>query len=128
MRRIFTPELMQTNLFKNYTVIKGAAALASGESNDLTRLGVRAVDNFTFEVELETPVGYLLQLFASTNAFPVPRHIIEKFGAAWTEPDKIVTNGPFKLAEFEPGKLIRLEKYETYHGTFDGNLDKIDID
>ena len=65
--------------------VKGAQPFHRGEASDPDRVGVRALDNSTLEVELEGPTGYFLYLLANPVTLPVPRHVVEKLGEAWTE-------------------------------------------
>jgi ABC-type oligopeptide transport system substrate-binding subunit/class 3 adenylate cyclase len=107
--------------------IKGARAFHQGENRDPGRVGVRAVDAHTLVVELEEPTGYFLSLLAHYAAFPVPRHILEAYGEAWTEKDKLVTNGAFQLESWEKDKTMSLLHTPGYHGRFSGNLQRVDV-
>jgi 3-oxoacyl-[acyl-carrier protein] reductase len=49
------------------------------------------LDRFTFQVELAEPVAYFLHLASTENAYPVPKHIVQQHGDAWTKPGRIVT-------------------------------------
>jgi oligopeptide transport system substrate-binding protein len=124
--RVFFPELAKSNIDSIFYVIKGAEELAAAEKGKNNPLGVRALDDLTLEIELKAPAPYLLQLLTHTNSFPVPRHIVEKHGADWTDANKIVTNGAFKLAAYNIDKRILLEKNEGYHQSFGGNLAKVE--
>ncbi len=77
-------------------------------------VGVRALDAFTLEVTMEVPTAFFLKLTCSAVYRPVPREAIERHGRAWTRPEHIVTNGPFRLVEFAPGRRIVLEKNPFY--------------
>jgi len=77
-------------------------------------VGVRALDDVTLEVEMETPTAFFLKLTASGVYRPVPREAIERYGRAWTRPEHMVSNGPFRLVEFTPGRRVVLEKNPLY--------------
>src|SRR5581483_6840613 len=67
-------------------------------------LGVRAVDDFTFQVDLVSPVSYFLQLTWSGILAAVPRQAIEAAKlrgdeSSWTEPAHMVTSGAFRLSQ-----------------------------
>ncbi len=86
--------------------IAGAEAVASGKLPP-DQLGVRALDAFTFQVDLSMPAPYLLMLCSTYMTLPLPHRAIEasrKQGrdASWVEPGRIVTSGPFLLAESRP--------------------------
>jgi oligopeptide transport system substrate-binding protein len=79
--------------------------------------GVYAKDDRTLVVELVAPTPYFLELTAFYPSFPVPRWAIEKSaGKSWFLPGKIVSNGAFRLAEWNVGSRIHLERSETYWG------------
>jgi oligopeptide transport system substrate-binding protein len=107
-------------------VIRGARAFHRGQGVR-DQVGVNAIDEGTLVVELERPTGYYLQLLATTDAFPVPRHAVEMHGESWTEPSKIVSNGPFRLESWQPGESLVLVRNPTYHGRFTGNLERVEL-
>jgi ABC-type oligopeptide transport system substrate-binding subunit len=59
--------------------------------------------------------------------FPLPAHVISRHGDAWTEPDHIVSNGPFYLQDWIPGKRITLVRNPRYVGRFRGNLTAVEF-
>jgi ABC-type oligopeptide transport system substrate-binding subunit/class 3 adenylate cyclase len=106
--------------------VKGAQAFHEGQGS-VHEVGVRAVDEGTLVVRLERPAGYFLQLLKHSATFPVPRHVVEAHGEAWTETDKVVTNGPFRLASWQPDESLTLIRNPTYHGQFTGNLERVEL-
>lgn len=94
---------------------------------DPSGVGVRALDAVTLEVELEGPTGYFMHLISCSALFPIPKHIVETYGEAWTEVGNIVTNGPFRLQAFIPDDHLVLVRNPNYHGHFKGNLQQIEL-
>ncbi len=88
---------------------------------------MRALDEVTLVVELEEPTGYFLHLLAHNATYPVPRHVVEAHGEAWTEPGNIVTNGPFRLEARQPGQSMVLARNPDYHGRFRGNVQWVEL-
>ena len=80
-------------------------------------------DDSVLVVELRAPTPYFLELTAFYPVYPVPRHVVEKHESNWFLPDKIVSNGPFRLADWRINDRIRLEKRDDYW-----NKDAIKID
>jgi oligopeptide transport system substrate-binding protein len=107
--------------------VKGAEAYHRGEVSDGDTLGVRALDDTTFLVDLENPTGYFLQLLTHEVTFPVPRHAVEAHGHAWALPGNIVTNGPFALAEYRRGESLALVRNARYRGGWRGNVERVEI-
>jgi len=107
--------------------IRGAQAFNLEDLSSAEELGVRALDDFRLAVELEEPAGYFLHMLASLPAFPVPRHVVEARGDQWTEPAYFVSNGPFRLASWQPGTGCELKRNARYVGRFRGNLDAVEV-
>ena len=78
-------------------------------------LGVRAVDDFTLEIELEGPTSFFLDLAAAPIFYAVPRRAIEAFGPSWSEPGHIVTSGPFTLKEWRPYDCVIVVRNPRYY-------------
>jgi oligopeptide transport system substrate-binding protein len=90
--------------------------------------GVYATDAHTLVVELVAPTPYFLELTTYYPLYPVPRWAIEKSsGRNWFLPDRIVSNGPFRMSEWRVGDHIRLERSESYWGRSAVKLRSIDV-
>ena len=79
-----------------------------------TDLGVKAIDDNTFEVTLSEPVPYFYKLLVHPSVSPVPKAAVEKFGEKWTQPANIVTNGAYKLKNWVVNERIVLERNTQY--------------
>lgn len=77
-------------------------------------LGVKAIDDNTFEVTLSEPVPYFYKLLVHPSVSPVPKAVVEKFGDKWTQPANIVTNGAYKLKDWVVNERIVLERNTNY--------------
>jgi ABC-type oligopeptide transport system substrate-binding subunit/tetratricopeptide (TPR) repeat protein len=87
-------------------------------------VGVRALDDYTLEVELTAPVGYLLPALAFPALFPTPTHTFERYGEAWAQPEHLVNNGSFCLEAVGNGDL-RLRRNPAYVGRVGGNVQHV---
>jgi oligopeptide transport system substrate-binding protein len=125
-KRVLNPASQSPNASLLYDV-RGARAYHQGHLADPDGVGVRAVDDVTLVVELEGPTGYFLHLLANNAAYPVPWHVLQTRGAAWAELPSIVTNGPFRLATWDCGESMVLERNPAYHGRFTGNLRRVEL-
>jgi ABC-type oligopeptide transport system substrate-binding subunit/transcriptional regulator with XRE-family HTH domain len=105
--------------------IRGAREFHQGKLTNPDQVGVSAVDERTLVIELEEPSSYFIQDLSYYVLLPVPRHDVEKHRASWAEPQNLVTNGPFRLREWQRGKVIILERNRRYHGRYDGNLEQV---
>jgi ABC-type oligopeptide transport system substrate-binding subunit/class 3 adenylate cyclase len=107
--------------------VKGARDYRRRVVSDAHAVGVRAIDDGRLSVELEAPTGYLLHLLATSAALPVPRHVVEECGSTWTDPETIVTNGPFTLESWRRDDRMVLKRNPTYHGEFSGNVRQVEL-
>lgn len=88
--------------------IANAEAFHRGAIDNPRSVGVTAKNDFTLEVRLRHPASYFLSLTTFEVTYPQRRDIVGKFGAKWTEPQNIVTNGPFLLASWKHENEIQL--------------------
>jgi ABC-type transport system substrate-binding protein/class 3 adenylate cyclase len=82
-----------------------------------------ALDDRTLEVRLREPRSYFPYILTSPWAFPWPRHRCEELGAAWSEPENLVGNGPFMLVEWDQEHAL-LRANPHWHGPH-GNVREI---
>lgn len=106
--------------------VKGARAFHQAQAS-ADQVGVKALNDSTLSVELERPTGYFLHVLAYGAAYPVPRHTVKVYGAAWTHVGHIVTNGPFQLESWQPGRSLTLTRNPGYRGQFGGNVQRVEL-
>ncbi|MDI9454267.1 MAG: peptide ABC transporter substrate-binding protein [Spirochaetota bacterium] len=88
-------------------------------------VGIRALDDYTFQMDLLGPLPYAIDALTHYSFAIMPKHAIEKHGAAWTEPANFVGNGPFILADRVPQTSITVTKSPTYWDKDNVRLDKV---
>lgn len=88
-------------------------------------VGAEAVNDYTLKVTLANPTPYFLFLVSFYTYFPLPKHVISKYNNEWTQPEHMVSNGPFVLKEWEILKHIKLEKNPLYWDKDQVKLDEI---
>jgi ABC-type oligopeptide transport system substrate-binding subunit/class 3 adenylate cyclase len=108
--------------------IKGAQDFEQLRISDPRQVGDHALDSFTLEVQLEHPVSYFPHLLSNAMTFPIPKHVVERYGADWTNPEHIVTNGPFQLLEKDEQGSYVFVRNPLYHGRYDGTCDRVQYD
>ena len=94
--------------------VKNATAILAG---DLPKesLGVKAIDDYTLEIELESPTGYFLDILTYPIFAPVRQDIIERYGNNWTlNPKTYIGNGAFIMTERRPDSRIVMVKNTNY--------------
>ena len=111
--RTLDPEAGSPNAYL-ITCIKNGVAVNNGEK-DVSELGVKAVDEKTLEITLESPTPYFLSLTDTRAMFPQRKDIVEKYGETYgAEKDNIVGNGPFVVQTWTHNSEIVLAKNEKY--------------
>ena len=94
--------------------VKNASSILAGNLPK-ERLGVKAINDYTLEIELEAPTGYFLDLLTYPIFAPVRRDIIEKYGDKWTlNPETYIGNGAFIMIEKSPDSKIVMIKNTNY--------------
>jgi oligopeptide transport system substrate-binding protein len=83
----------------------------------LATLGLKALDDFTFQVTLSQPDPAFVWLAAMPAAAPVRQDIVKKSGDKWAaSPDTLITNGPFKVTEMVSYDHIKVVPNPHYWG------------
>ena len=112
-RTVVTPSTASEYAFILYP-IKHAEAINRGE-RPATDLGVRALDDFTLEVELERPTAYFLKLTAFVSYFPVQEAFYQSTqGAYGADADKLLYNGAFRISNWVHSASLTMLKNERY--------------
>lgn len=112
----------------HYTNVVGAEDYVNGEGAR-EDVGIRAVDDYTFEVTLSDPTDYFVSLMSFYTFMPVKQSSVEAEGGEeglWaTIPELAVSNGPFVLTEYTIGDGLRLEANPNYWNKRDVGLSAI---
>ena len=90
-------------------------------------VGIRAVDDYTFEVELIQPTNYFVSLMAFYHFMPVKQEAVEA-GADGTwakDPELYVSNGAFKLSSYTLGEGLTLVKNDEYWNADEVGIEEI---
>jgi oligopeptide transport system substrate-binding protein len=118
-QRALNPAMGNQYAYMLYPV-QNAEAYATGKLDDFTEVGVKALDKHTLQVRLEAPTPYFIQLMDHHSTFALHRPTLEKFGKVtdrftpWTRVENIVSNGPFRLKDWQLNRRIEVEKSDTY--------------
>lgn len=97
-----------------HEAVKNARDITAGKM-PVESLGVKAIDDYTLEVELEAPTAYFLELTAFPTYAPLRRDIIEKYGDSWTlSPETYIGNGPYVMSERNIDENIIMVKSTNY--------------
>ncbi|TRD18859.1 peptide ABC transporter substrate-binding protein [Palleronia caenipelagi] len=93
--------------------VKNSKAVIAGDMEP-SDLGVRAVDDTTLEVTIETPLPYFPQMLVHASTFPVHQGAVEAHGDQWTRPENMVGNGAYVLTDRAVGERLVMNKSDSY--------------
>lgn len=128
IKRLFGPELASENASSYLTYIKGASEAYNGEGS-VEDIAVSAPDDKTLVVTLISvlPEVTVKGFFTGSFVYPMNQAAIEKGGDGWsTNPETHLSNGLYKLSEYNPDESVVLVKNDAYAGTAEaGVADKI---
>jgi ABC-type oligopeptide transport system substrate-binding subunit/class 3 adenylate cyclase len=123
-RRNLTPQT-NTGMAHQLYVIQGAAAFHQGKVAEAAAIGIHALDDWTLEIVLDTPINYFLYLLAYPVMLPQPAHHVRQQPDKWATPDNLVCNGPFR-PQYDPEHSdLYLNRNPYYRGLRGGNLDQV---
>lgn len=92
--------------------VENAAAISAGKA-PLSSLGVKALDDYTLQVTLTTPVPWFLEATPIANLAPIPTKLFKE--GKWPDFKNLVSNGPYVLDFAMPNEKYVIKKNENYH-------------
>src|SRR4026207_1372592 len=112
-KRTISPDLGADYAYQFFGIVGAAEYNACEKNCDAMRdkVGVKALDDHTLQVKLTSQQPWFVQQVAHHSFLAVHRATVEKFGRKWTEPQNIVTDGPFKLAPRDHGAPLDLANW-----------------
>ncbi|WP_158117463.1 ABC transporter substrate-binding protein [Vibrio cincinnatiensis] len=99
--------------YMEYTKIKNAKEIVEGKK-EKSELAVKALDDHTLVVELETAVPYFVMMTGHTTMKPVHQKTIEAYGDNWTKPEHFVGNGAYVVDRWVVNERLVLTRNEQY--------------
>src|SRR5204862_2791494 len=94
---------------------------------DPTQVGIRALDARKFEVELNHPLAFFLDLCAFPALAVVPRQTIETHGDRWLNQRPLPCSGPYQLVAWRLNDKVRLRKNPRYWDAANTRSETIDL-
>ncbi|MFI5323689.1 MAG: peptide ABC transporter substrate-binding protein [Thermodesulfobacteriota bacterium] len=114
-KRILDPATGGDYAYSLYDV-ENAEDYNTGKIKDQDLVGVKALDDNSLVVKLRRPASYFPSMLAFISTFPERKDIIENHGQKWTDPENIVTLGPYKLTYWKHHDNVILTKNPGYWG------------
>ena len=123
LRRIMDPKTGSSYSSLLYIIQNGQAV--NENKMPLTALGVRAIDPLTLEIRLNHAAPFLPEIAKHNSMYPVPKHVVEKWGDDWSRPEHFVGNGPFNLVSWKLGDRVTVVKNPKFYEADTVCLDQI---
>lgn len=123
LRRIMDPKLAAQDANILY-VIKNGEAVNDGKLPP-SALGVEAPDPYTLRIRLEHPAPYFPYITTHQSMYPVARHVVEKWGDSWAQPEHWVSNGPYKVVSWVLGDRLHAVKNPYFYDAAKVCIDEV---
>ena len=125
--RLLDPATASEYAFQGYYIVNGEA-FNTGKITDPTQVGVKALDEKTFEVKLVAPTKYFLALTGFLSFMPSRKDLVDQYKEGYAaDASKAVYNGPFVLKDWQHDASLTLEKNPNYWNKEAINLDKVEM-
>ena len=109
--------------------IKGLDAYMTGETNDFSTVGVKALDDYTVEYTLNKPESFWNSKVTTATMLPVNEEFLKASGKDYgaVTPAGILYNGPYFLKTLTSKSLIEYEKNPNYWDKEKVKIEKIKL-
>ena len=96
--------------------IKNARAYNQGKIKNFKQVAVQVGKKGELIVQLEKGLFYFPYLLTHPSTFPIRKDVIKNKQSLWTQPENIVTLGPYKLKRWDHDKALILSQNLDYYG------------
>ena len=125
LRRAVDPITTATDYLSCLFDIKNAKAIIEGSLNK-EELGVYADDKYTLRIELENSNFEFLDYVTIPIFLPMHKPTVDKYGlSAFSKPEAIMYNGPYKIQSWVPNNNMVLVKNENYWDKKNVSIEKV---
>ncbi len=93
--------------------IVGVTEKLNGEAEEVA--GVEVVDARTVRITIDEPKEYFLAKLTYPSAAIVDRRTVDPLGFDWWMSADINGSGPYRLARWEEGEVVILQRFDDYH-------------
>ncbi|MFD2117058.1 ABC transporter substrate-binding protein [Paenibacillus yanchengensis] len=124
-KRVLNPDLKPKASPYAYMLyyIKGAEDYNSGKGS-VDDVAVKATDEHTLEVEINTATPYFLSVVSFVTYYPVHSSVTDNPAFA-SKADTLISNGAFKMSDWKKGTSITIAKNENYYDIDNIKLDSV---
>lgn len=123
IKRILNPQTAAAYASLPY-IIRGAQAYSEGKGS-VDNVGIKALDDKTLQITLEYPAAYFMEMLTHYAFFPLPKHVVEKYGKEWSKPGHMVNNGAYQLVEWKPQSFVKAKKNPYFWDAKNTNIENV---
>ena len=130
--RTISPELAADYAYQFFG-IKGAQAYNSCDPAKAncaalrSKVGIKAIGKYQLQVQLTSPQPWFIQQLSHHSFLPTYKPAVDKYGAKYTEPGNIVTDGPFNLTSWKHDASLTLVKNTKWRGAASIKLNTVQM-
>ena len=123
-RRLVNPETAADYGYFLDGIVKNAYDIYEEGTMDPSELGIKALDDKTLEITLESPCPYFIEMCAFASLMPLREDVVEG-NDNWTDPANIVVNGPYIITEWVHDSYIKMVPNDQYYDAANLGPDEI---
>ena len=123
LRRSLDPATLSRYTFILNPIVN-AEAVAAGRL-PTSEVGVRALDTYTLEIQLENATPYFLGLLTNSASYPVHPPSVEAHGDQYGRPGNLVSNGAYQLDEWVVQSHVKLVRNVHYRDNGNTTIDEV---
>ena len=91
--------------------IEGAKEFNLQEDKDFTKVGIKAIDDYTLQIKLGKPCTFFLQLLTNSIYYPINEKFYSEVENKFAlNADKLIYNGPWKIKNWVHGGKFTYER------------------
>ena len=98
----------------NLFYIKNAEDYHLGKIKDRAQVGIKPLDEYTLQIELENPTPFFLDLCAFPTQAVVPEWTIAEHGDQWLNARPLPSSGSYELVDWRLNDRIRVRRNTNY--------------
>ena len=123
LRRSLDPATLSRYTFILNPIVNAEAAAAGRLPT--SEVGVRALDTYTLEIQLENATPYFLGLLTNSASYPVHPPSVEAHGYQYGRPGNLVSNGAYRLDEWVVQSHVKLVRNAQYRDNGNTTIDEV---
>lgn len=112
LKRIVNPATLSSYAQTLAAIVNAEDIIQGNKPN--SDLGVKAIDDYTLQVDLVGPTPYFLGLLTHSTTYPVHKASIEEHGDRYARPGNLVSNGAYVLEDWVVNNYVKVVRNKNY--------------